>query len=103
MGVTNFCDKVCHTGVKMQNERKVEAALTRYIKKQKGMALKQTGIAGIPDRLVLLPGGRIFFVELKSKGQKMRPLQEYRKRQLEELGFEVLTIDDTTQISEICR
>ena len=86
----------------MQNEKKVETSLIRHVKNIGGMALKQTGIAGIPDRLVLLPKGRAIFVELKAKGQKLRPLQTYRKEQLEKLGFEVYVIDDTSQISAIC-
>ena len=86
----------------MQNEKKVETSLVKHIKAIGGMALKQTAIAGIPDRLLLLPQGRAVFVELKAKGQKLRPLQQYRKEQLEKLGFEVYVIDDTTQISEFC-
>jgi hypothetical protein len=63
-------------------------------------------MSGVPDRLVLIPGGVIAFVELKAPGKQMRPLQIKRKRQLEELGFLVYCLDDIKMIGgvldEIC-
>ena len=55
-------------------------------------------MAGVPDRLVLLPKGRIYFVELKAPGKYLRPLQLKRKEQLEELGFKVYVIDSYKKI-----
>ena len=55
----------------------------------------------MPDRLILFPGGRIGFVETKAPGKKMRPLQEKRKRQLEELGFLVFCVDEIGEIEEV--
>ncbi len=64
------------------------------------MALKfvSPGMVGIPDRLILLPRGRIYFVELKAPGKNLRPLQVKRKRQLEALGFKVYVIDSYEKI-----
>ena len=56
--------------------------------------LNVRGYAGMPDRLVLLPGGRAVFVELKRPGEKPRLLQAYVHRKLRNLGFEVLVVDD---------
>ena len=58
-------------------------------KKRKGMALKfvSPGMNGVPDRIVLMPDGKMAFVELKAPGKKPRPLQLKRKRMLERLGF----------------
>jgi len=58
-------------------ERKIETMLVKQVKAAGGMALKliSPGMAGVPDRIVLLPGGRILFVELKAPGEKPRPLQ----------------------------
>ena len=53
------------------------------------------------DRLVLLPGGKIAFIELKAPGKQLRPLQVRRKRQLEALGFLVYCIDSPDQIGGI--
>lgn len=55
-------------------------------------------MAGVPDRLVLLPKGRLYFVELKAPGKTLRPLQLKRKKQLESLGFEVYVIDSYKKI-----
>lgn len=84
-------------------ERQVESTLVKQVKAAGGMALKliSPGIAGVPDRLVLLPGGRIRFVELKAPGELLRPLQRKRARQLAALGFTVLTIDSIEAIQEV--
>ena len=68
-----------------------------------GLALKfiSPGYDGVPDRIVLFPGGRIAFVEVKAPGKTLRPLQVRRKRQLESLGFKVYVLDDHGQIEEI--
>jgi len=57
-------------------EKEVEAALVKAAKKRNGVALKfvSPGLSGVPDRLVLLPDGKIGFIELKSPGKKMRLL-----------------------------
>ena len=84
-------------------EIKIEKSLVKEIKMLGGLALKFTspGFDGVPDRLVLLPGGKIAFVELKAPGKKMRPLQVKRKNQLEALGFLVYCIDSLEQIGGI--
>jgi hypothetical protein len=89
-------------------EKDVERALVRAVKNMGGISPKfvSPGLDGVPDRIVLLSMGRIAFVELKSPGKKMRPLQIRRKKQLESLGFKVYCIDSTEQIggilNEIC-
>lgn len=78
-------------------EREVEAALVRKVKDAGGYCLKWTcpGWTGVPDRLVLLPHGRIIFVELKRpKGGKFSPMQEWWARTLRELGFSYWTVYD---------
>ena len=89
-------------------ESEIEKALTLEVKKRGGLALKfiSPGMSGVPDRLIMMEGGRIAFIELKAYGKKMRPLQIKRKRQLEALGFLVYCIDNKEQIGgvldEIC-
>lgn len=84
-------------------EKATEQKLSRMVKAAGGLALKfiSPGYGGVPDRLVLLSGGKIAFVELKAPGKKMRPLQVKRKSQLEALGFLVYCIDSLEQIGEI--
>ena len=81
-------------------EKNIEQKLVKAVKKRGGMALKfvSPGLDGVPDRIVLLPMGRIAFVELKAPGKKMRPLQVRRKRQLEGLGFLVYCVDRVEEI-----
>ena len=81
-------------------EKDIEKMLVRAVKGKGGMALKfvSPNMAGVPDRLVLLPKGKAVFAELKSTGKKMRALQIKRKRQLEALGFKVYCIDRAEQI-----
>ena len=52
---------------------------------------------GVPDRLVLLLGGKCAFVELKAPGKQMRLLQRKRRQQLEALGFPVFCVDRPEQ------
>ena len=82
-------------------EKQIERKLIEEIKKRDGIALKQTGMAGFPDRLVLLPSGRYAFVELKAPGEKPRKLQVIRMKQLQKLGFRCFVIDDRTQIGKL--
>lgn len=84
-------------------EKKIEQKFTETVKKMGGFAPKfvSPGLDGVPDRLVLLPSGRMAFVELKAPGKKLRPLQIRRKKQLESLGFSVYCIDSIEQIGGV--
>lgn len=84
-------------------ERDVERHLVKAVLSRDGFAPKLAcpGMDGMPDRLILLPGGRAAFVELKAPGQHPRLLQLRRKRQLETLGFRVYVIDHPDQIGGV--
>lgn len=86
-------------------ENFIERKLVEAVKKKGGLAPKfvSPGINGMPDRILLFPGERIAFVELKAPGEKMRPLQVKRKRQLEKLGFLVYCIDGVEQIEDVLK
>ena len=81
-------------------EKTLEALLVQTVKSMGGLAPKfvSPGFDGMPDRIVLLPHGRLAFVEVKAHGKKPRPLQARRKSQLESLGFSVYCLDDAMQI-----
>ena len=87
----------------VHSEKRVENIFTDAVKKMGGMAVKfiSPGLDGVPDRIVLLPGRKIAFVELKAPGKKLRPLQEKRKHQLEALGVSVYVIDGLEQIGGV--
>ena len=84
-------------------EKTVESKLVKADKSMGGLAPKfiSPGLDGVPDRLVLLPGGKMAFIELKAPDKKLRPLQVRRKRQLESLGFLVYCMDRPDQIGVI--
>lgn len=84
-------------------EKEIEQKLVRAVRAAGGFALKfiSPGYDGVPDRLLLLPGGRIAFAEVKAHGMKPRPLQMRRHGMLRRLGFKVYVIDDEEQIGGI--
>ena len=90
-------------GKKMASEKYIEQKFTRAVKNMGGIALKfvSPGFDGMPDRMVLLPEGRLAFVEVKAPGKKPRPLQIKRHEMLRRLGFKVYVLDDEKQIGGI--
>jgi hypothetical protein len=56
---------------------------------------------GLPDRLILMPDGKMAFVEVKAPGKKPRPLQVARHEILRQLGFKVYVLDDVKEIGGI--
>jgi len=79
----------------MDSEKLIEKTLNDEVKKLGGWSLKLpcVYVAGLPDRLVLLPGGVVFFAELKSTGKKPTLLQKKTHERLRLLGFDVYVID----------
>lgn len=84
-------------------EVSIERRLVAEAKKRGGIAAKfvSPGLDGVPDRLVLLPGGRLGFVELKAPGKKLRPLQQRWAARLTALGFQVFCVDQREQIGGV--
>lgn len=83
-------------------EKKVEKYLVVRVESLGGLCLKFPPLffAGFPDRIVLLPGGRIVFVELKDEGKKPTPLQVRVHARLKALGFRVEVLDSNKSIDE---
>ena len=84
-------------------EASLERKLVAAVKSMGGICAKwvSPGLDGVPDRIVLLPGGRIGFAELKAPGKDLRPLQKKRKAQLEALGFSVFKVDAPEKVKEV--
>lgn len=76
-------------------EKRIEAAFRKAVKNRGGLALKfvSPGFTGVPDRIVLLPGGRIEFVELKAPDKKPTSRQLVVHEQFRRLGFKVRVVD----------
>ena len=86
-------------------EREIELKLVRAVKAVGGVCPKlvSPGMDGMPDRMALLPGARIAFVEVKAPGRKPRQLQLRRHEQLRALGFKVYVLDDPERIPALLR
>ena len=60
------------------------------------------GYTGVPDRIILLPGGHVIFVELKQPGKVERKRQRYVQSVLRRLGFDVFSaVDSDERIDEV--
>lgn len=86
-------------------EKQIEQKLVKAVEEAGGLALKfvSPSFDGMPDRLVLLPSGKLAFIEVKANGLKPRPLQSKRHEMLRRLGFLVHVLDDAKQIGGIIR
>lgn len=84
-------------------EKQLEKMFVKAVRDAGGQAIKITAPqwAGIPDRLILLPGGKHGFVELKAPGRKPRPQQVYRLQTLASLGHYATVLDHPDHIQEI--
>ena len=72
-------------------EKDIERFLVNGVKKQGGVAYKfvSPGNAGVPDRLIIMPGGRVYFVELKTDTGQATTLQKRQMERLQRLGCRV--------------
>ena len=84
-------------------EKEIEQELVRRVKAAGGICPKwvSPGYDGMPDRIILMPGGKIAFAEVKAPGKKPRPLQASRHQLLRQLGFKVYVIDSAEQIGGV--
>lgn len=89
--------------MRKESEKLLERKLSRGLKALDGWALKlpATHISGLPDRICLLPRGRIFFAEIKTTGEKPRKIQRVVHRRLCKMGFRVEIIDSSRQIEDL--
>lgn len=83
-------------------EKDIEKVFRDEIKKAGGKAYKFTspGNDGVPDRIVMLPDGRIVFVELKTDTGKLSKLQELQCRQIAELGQTVRVLHGLAEVRD---
>ena len=91
----------CHTVT--ESEKSLEARLRREVEARGGKAIKLTSQLhrGLPDRLVLMPGGHAWFVEVKTTGRKPTKLQQAVHRDLRAMGFDVFVVDSTASLEKV--
>lgn len=83
-------------------ESNIERYLKTRVQRLGGWVIKlnSASMRGLPDRMILMPGGVIYFVELKAPGKKPRPIQTAVIGGLKRLGFTVLVIDTREKVGE---
>ena len=84
----------------IESEKLLERKLNAMIHSKKGWSIKLLSlhITGLPDRICLLPGGRIFFAEIKTTNKNPTKIQLLVHRKIEALGFKVLIIKRSEDI-----
>lgn len=84
-------------------EKNIEQYLVRKVRETGGKAYKfvSPGNAGVPDRLVIFPSGKVIFVELKAPGKVPTNLQKAKHRELEKLKQRVLVIDSKEKVDTV--
>lgn len=83
-------------------EKEVEKFLVREVKKIGGISFKfiSPGNAGVPDRIVMLPNGKVVFVELKTDKGKLTKLQEVQIKKISDLGADVRVLRGIEGVKE---
>jgi len=86
----------------MVREAAVEAHLTLLVNQRGGLCYKWvcSNTQGVPDRIVLMPGGRTIYVELKSRGGRLAPWQRRMHAKLRGMGFRVEVFWTPEQVTE---
>jgi len=96
---------MAYPGVPKESEKVTEKYLISQVQKLGGRSYKWSAMntKGLPDRIVVMPHNRIFFVELKSEGIKPTPLQLHMHEELRILGCRVYTADTKTKVDRILK
>ena len=91
--------------MKKISEKVIEEYLRDQVKSKGGKAYKfvSPGNAGVPDRMIVLPGSEVFFVELKAPGKKPTELQNKKIAALRTLGKDVFVADSKESVDKILR
>lgn len=87
-------------------EKDIERYLHTKIKKVGGFCMKMEnipGFNGIPDRLVLLPGGLVAFVEVKRQDGKLSTIQKYRIQNLKDIGIKVYVAYSKQDVDQLLK
>ena len=83
------------------DERSVERILKQRVENAipgaKCLKFVSPGYTGVPDRIILLPGGAAVFVELKRPGEQPRQRQVFVQSQFRKLGFKVAGCVDSPE------
>ena len=81
-------------------ESKIEARLVTLVRQRGGLCYKfvSPGNPGVPDRIVITPGGRTWYVELKNERGRLSAVQKWQHEQLRRRGAQVRTLKSIEQV-----
>lgn len=90
-------------GIVSASEKVLEAELRERCKTLGWMCIKLTSQyqRGLPDRLILMPGSRVCFAEIKTTGKKPTALQRVTHERLRALGYRVEVVDTTESLDNL--
>lgn len=85
------------------NEKLIEKKLREGVKKLGGIALKfsSQSYTGMPDRIILMPGGKTSFAEIKTTGKTATPMQAMNLEMLNQMGYDARLIDDQQSLDSL--
>ena len=81
-------------------ESVIEARLRDGVKARGGICWKfvSPGTTGVPDRLIILPGGKVFFIELKADTGRTSDIQKHRIDEMRNIGADVRVLTGLSQV-----
>lgn len=86
-------------------ESKIEAYLKKEITELNGLCLKWVapGTRGVPDRIIIMPKGKTYFVEMKQENGRLDKLQQYVHKQFATRDHEVYVLWSKSDVNEFVR
>lgn len=86
-----------------ESERSVEKYLGRCVSERQGLCLKwiSPGLVGVPDRIIILPGGHVLFVEVKTETGRLSPAQTACHRRMRMTGARVETVYGKVDVNKL--
>ena len=86
-------------------ESYIEGYLVRKVKEQGGLCYKFTspGNPGVPDRLIITPGGRVIFVELKTDVGRLAKIQKWQRGEMEKRGADCRVLYGMDAVKEFLK
>lgn len=86
-------------------EAQIEAQLVKMVRNRGGLCYKfvSPGMPGVPDRIIIMPGGRVFFVELKTEVGRLAGIQRWVIDQMRDRGADVRVIKGMDAVRDLMR
>ena len=85
-------------------EKEIERKIGRLIKSKGGLWYKFVSPmnSGVPDRIAILPEGRVLFIEIKAKGGRLSPIQKVVHEEFSKRGVTVYTVKTVEEVEQLC-